>query len=246
MSSVVFLLIILFNHTNIVSKQFLFPLISEHNLSINKEIKPHMFNYLANTNDHNTQMKNPNYASDKFIWDQIKLSFYRTKADSVFYWSSELIKRFPKSEFINDALHLLLLITDIDGDTASLNLYAEVLLNYEIQNYNIAENICREIIKKNTRIAEYAYLMLCKISKTKNQINQAIAFSKEFLDKFPKSKLVPQVKYNLGLIYLNFLNDTLNARDIFEDLIFNSPTAPESYWARIQLANLKNSIKHTH
>ncbi|MEO0072844.1 MAG: tetratricopeptide repeat protein [candidate division WOR-3 bacterium] len=197
------------------------------------------------TNEPTLYVKNPDYRSDQIIWEQIKLSFFRTRIDSIFYWTSEFIKNFPKSKFVNDALNLLILITDLKDDTIGLKAYADVVYNYENKNYEQAKSVCQELIKKNTNIAEYGYLMLSTIYKTQNQINLAIASLTEFSNKFPKSKLIPQVHYELGVIYLNFLGDTLKARDVFENLIFNFPTAPESYWARALLANLKVSTKHT-
>lgn len=178
------------------------------------------------------------YLSDRLIWGHCRTLFYLNQFDSTLKYIFELSQKFPKSPLIIDAISLGILIVDVGQDTYNLAKYAQAQYSYEKSDYNKAIEVIRELIVKSNKLAEYSYLLLSKTFIAKGEINQAIATLNEFSQKFTLSKLYPKTRYDLGLIYLESIKDTIKAKDIFEDLISDYPDAPESYFARARLAIL--------
>jgi tetratricopeptide (TPR) repeat protein len=153
------------------------------------------------------------------------------------------VGKFPQSQFINDALELGILQAEIGQDTTNLKKYARAQFDYETANYTDGIKIIQELMVKSGNIAEYGYLLLSRLFTAQNEFNQAIATLNEFSKKFPSSSLAPKARYELGLIYLESVHDTLMAKNAFEDLISNSPQSPESYFARSWLTIIESNSK---
>lgn len=181
--------------------------------------------------------------SARLRWGQIRVLFYSGQFDTIPQLIFDLAHIYPKSEFINDALELGIIIAQVKADTVSLRKYAQAMFNLETKNYDEGIKIIRELIVKPNILTEYSYLLLSKLFVAKNEFNQAIGTLKEFSLKFQKSKLYPKVRYELGLIYLESIKDTIMAKDIFEDLISDFPESPESYFARSQLFSMRTENK---
>jgi len=147
----------------------------------------------------------------------------------------EMVRRFPNSDYVNDALELGILLAELAQDTMSFKKYAAAQLDYESQNYSDGINKVQEIIVKSGGVAQYGYLLLSRLFSAKKEFNQAISTLNEFSLKFPSSKFFTRARYELGLLYLDSVKDTLMAKNIFEDLISNNPSSPESYFARSRL-----------
>ena len=178
------------------------------------------------------------FSSDRLLWGQIRILFYSNKFDSVPVYMVELVRRFPNSAFVNNALELGILQTELGDDTINLKKYAMAQFNYETQNYTEGINAVQEIIVKSGTIAEYGYLLLSRLFSAKKEFNQAIATLNEFTMKFPSGKFIAKARYELGLIYLESVKDTMMAKNVFEDLISNYPASPESYFARSKITIL--------
>jgi TolA-binding protein len=184
--------------------------------------------------------------SDRLIWGQIRILFYLNQYDTIPQLVHELIKQYPKSKFLNDALRLSLLITEAKDDTNGLGIYAQALYNYEVQKYDAGISALQTLILKPTILAEYGYLLLSRQYLAKNEPNYAIGVLNEFSSRFPKSRLIPEAKYQLATLYLEVSKDTLKARDLLEDIIFNYPATLENYLARNKLKGLKETFKDMH
>jgi len=174
--------------------------------------------------------------SDRLQWGQIRVLFYLNQFDTIPQLIFELTRIYPKSEFINDALDLGIVLAQVKEDTANFKKYAHALFDYETRDYDDGINIFRELIVNSDVLAEYSYLLLSKLFVAKNEFNQAIGTLNEFSLKFQKSTLYPKARYELGLIYLESIKDTIMAKDVFEDLISDFPESPESYFARSRLS----------
>lgn len=181
--------------------------------------------------------------SDRLLWGQIRVLFYAHQFDTIPYLIFDLTRQYPKSEFVNNALDLGIILTVTKEDTAALKKYSQALYAYERDNYDDGIKIMKELIAKSNALAEYSYLLLTKMFLTKNETNQAIGTLNELITKFRKSRLIPRARYELGLIYLELLKDSIMAKDIFEDLISDFPESPESFFARSQLAVLGKNDK---
>ncbi len=187
------------------------------------------------------------YLSDRLLWGKTRIYFYSNKFDSSTLYIVELARRFPQSNLLNDALELGIIIAEAGKDSINLSRYSQALYYYETGNYSEGITIIQALITQSNSIAQYAYLLLSRIFKAKDEINQSIATLNEFNKKYPESLLQPKAQYNLGLIYLESLQNTNMAKNIFEDLISNFPQSPESFFARSQLTIIesKSSSKQT-
>jgi tetratricopeptide (TPR) repeat protein len=181
--------------------------------------------------------------SDRLLWGQIRVLFYLNQFDTIPSLIFDLTRKYAKSEFINDALDLGIVLAQTKDDSTALTKYSQAFFDYETDNYDQSMNLTRELIVKSNMLAEYSYLLLAKSFTAKNEPNQAIATLNEFSVKFQKSRLITKARYELGLIYLQSLKDTIMAKDVFEDLISDFPESPESYFARSRLALLSNESK---
>ncbi|MEO0074730.1 MAG: tetratricopeptide repeat protein [candidate division WOR-3 bacterium] len=176
--------------------------------------------------------------SDRLLWGQIRILFYLKQFDTIPQMIFDLARKYPKSEYINDALDLGILLTSVKNDSNALKKYSDALFQYEMDNYDKAINIIKPLLIEPNIVAEYSYLLLAKLYVTKKEVNQAIATLNEFSVKFNKSRLLPKVKYEMGIIYFEILQDTIKAKDIWEDLISDFPESPQSFFARSRLAVL--------
>lgn len=178
------------------------------------------------------------YLSDRLVWGYVRTLFYLNQFDSTVKYIFDLYQKFPKSSLVTDAVALGILIVDVGQDTYNLKKYAQAQYFYEKSDYNKAIEMLRELLAKSNKLAEYSYLLLSKTFIAKGEINQAVATLNEFSQKFTLSKLYPKTRYDLGIIYLESIKDTIKAKDIFEDLISDYPDSPESYFARSRLTIL--------
>jgi tetratricopeptide (TPR) repeat protein len=176
--------------------------------------------------------------SDRLYWGYVRSLFYSYQFDSTLKYVFELSHKFPKSPLVTDAIALGILMVDAGQDTNNLKKYTQAQLALEKSDYNNGIAILQELIVKSDRLAEYSYLLLSKTFIAKSEMNQAISTLNEFGQKFALSKLYPKTRYDLGLIYLESIKDTLRAKDIFENLISDCPDCPESYFARSRLTIL--------
>ncbi|MBS4015567.1 MAG: tetratricopeptide repeat protein [Candidatus Latescibacteria bacterium] len=181
--------------------------------------------------------------SDRLLWGQIRTLFYLNQFDTIPQLIFDLTRKYAKSEYINDALELGIMLAQTKTDSITLKKYSQALFKYETDNYLEAIDMARELIVKPNIPAEYSYLLLANLFIAKNEVNQAVGTLNEFSVKFPLSRLIPRARYKLGVIYLELLQDTIMAKDLFEDLISDFPQSPESYFARSRLALLSNENK---
>lgn len=176
--------------------------------------------------------------SDRLYWGYVRSWFYLNQFDSTLKYIFELSQKFPKSPLVTDAVALGILIVDAGQDTSELKKYVQARYAYEKGDYAQSIETLQELIIKPDRLAEYSYLLLSKIFIAKSEMNQVISTLNEFGQKFTMSKLYAKTRYDLGLIYLESIKDTLRAKDIFENLISDCPDSPESYFARSRLTIL--------
>lgn len=181
--------------------------------------------------------------SDRLLWGQIRVFFYAGKFDTIPVMTFELTRKFPGSEYINDALDLAIIVTSADKDSASFKLYSQALLYNEILKYNEGVEHIRPLLAKQNIIAEYGYLLLSRLFLNKNETNQAVATLNEFTNKFRQSRLIPKAQYLLAVIYSELLRDSIAAKDIMENLINAYPDSPESFFARSRLLLIKPDNK---
>ena len=175
------------------------------------------------------------FLSDRLLWGYIRTLFYANYFDSTVKYIFIFSQKFPKSSLVNDAVALGILIVDCGKDTVNLKRFAQAQYNLERGNYNVSIDTIRALLVKSSNLAEYSYLLLSKLYISKGEINQAISTLNEFGQKFIQSKFYPKTRYELGMIYLESIKDTLKAKDIFENLISDCPESPESYFARSRL-----------
>ncbi|MEO0083050.1 MAG: tetratricopeptide repeat protein [candidate division WOR-3 bacterium] len=181
--------------------------------------------------------------SDRLLWGQIRVLFYTHQFDSCKRYIFELATRFAKSPYLNDALQLAFLLFQAQNDTVVLKKFADAQYFYEINKFANVIALLQPLLAEQNIVAEFGYLLLSKVFLTQNQSNQAIATLQEFMMKFPKSLLIPKAHYQLGIIYLEAIRDTTNARNVFENLISSYPESPESYFARAQLSLIGSDNK---
>lgn len=176
--------------------------------------------------------------SDRLLWGYIRTLFYSNDFDSTVKYILIFPQKFSKSSLLNDAIALGILIFDSGNDTVSLKRYAQALFDYERGNYIAGIDTIKSLLVKSNGLTEHSYILLSKLFIAKGELNQAISTLNEFGQKFTTGKLYPKTRYDLGLIYLESIKDTLKAKDIFENLINECPACPESYFARSRLTIL--------
>lgn len=181
--------------------------------------------------------------SERILWTQTRIFFYANRYDTLGSLIFELTRKFPKSDYINDALDLGIILASAGQDTIDLKTYSQAHYYYEILKLDNAVELCQSLITRPNPLAEYGYLLLAKIYLGKKAVNQAIGALNEFTAQYPKSRLMPKAKYELGTIYLLMLKDSITAKNVFEDLIIDYPESPESFFARSRLSLIKTDQK---
>lgn len=194
-------------------------------------------NALIKNGDLKTAQKLSKYdLTDRLFWGHIKVLFFAQQFDTLPRFISELAIKFPKSPYLNDALELGILVAETKNTQNELKAYARAYFAYEIGDFDNAIKECKQLIVKSNKVSEYAYLLLNKIYRAKAEVNQSIATLNEFIQKFPQSVLNPKARYEMAIIYLESLKDTITARALLEELITDFPSSMQSYFARAKLA----------
>ncbi len=91
----------------------------------------------------------------------------------------------------------------------------------KLGNYDKALQLYNETIKKFPKGKWVARAFFAK-AKTLNELNktdQTVKCYKEIIKKFPQNQIIPEVHYNLGILYLKKLNDKNSALKEFKQVV---------------------------
>lgn len=174
-------------------------------------------------------IKGMSKTTDRKLFYLLKIALFSLDFDSVAFYSQELTRQFPMSQFRNDALSFGLMISE---GGKNLNDYILALFNFERKNWDDAQKTAKTLLGKEGIIGEEAYRLLAQTYLKKNEPAQALAALKELSSRFPKSSLLPKARFEMAQIYREALKDTNNYKKSLEDLIIDFPNSPESYLAR--------------
>lgn len=94
------------------------------------------------------------------------------------------------------------------------------------------------LICKNDSISPLYLMKAAQLSQSLYQIQMSEKYLKKILDDYPKSKLIPAVKFLLAQYYAdkNLLNQPKQAKELFNQIIKDYP---QSVWAENAAAALK-------
>ncbi len=96
-----------------------------------------------------------------------------------------------------------------------------------------------------SRFADILLLWKGVLSEQQNAFYEAEVLYRMVLQLFPSSPIAGQVELNLGLLYLNHLNEVIKARDHFLNIVTNYSDKPISGEAQFALARIyDNKLKN--
>ncbi|PCH99942.1 MAG: hypothetical protein COB81_09830 [Flavobacteriaceae bacterium] len=150
-----------------------------------------------------------------------------------FKWAQSQLKVLKKStsqRISNDALDLNLLILDNtakDSIHTALKMYSKADLlcfqNRKEEALHILEQLL--VAHKGHSIEDEALFKLAQLEVEKENYEQAITYYSKLIEINKEDILVDDAVYNIGLIYLNKLENPSEASKYFEDIIFNYPSS---------------------
>ncbi|MBL4746340.1 MAG: tetratricopeptide repeat protein [Flavobacteriaceae bacterium] len=150
-----------------------------------------------------------------------------------FKWAQsqlKILKESTSQRISNDALDLNLLILDNstqDSIPTALKIYATAdLLNFQNRKEE-AYTLLKQLLidHKGHSIEDEALFKLAQIEVTRKHYEQAISYYKKLIEIDKTDILVDDAVYNIGLIYLDKLNNPTEASNYFEEIIFNYPSS---------------------
>lgn len=164
-----------------------------------------------------------------------------------FKWAQSQLKILKKStsqRISNDALDLNLLILDNtakDSIYTPLKMYAKAEL-LSFQNKNTEAILLLEQLLTNHKghsIEDETLYKLAQLEVEKKNYEQGILYYKKLIAINKTDILVDDAMYNIGVIYLNKLDNAIEASKYFEAIIFNYPSSIFLVEARKQYRKIR-------
>jgi tetratricopeptide (TPR) repeat protein len=146
----------------------------------------------------------------------------------------KLVGRFPRSTYANDALARLHLIEDTRRDTILLKRLVSSICLYETEQFNIAEDSIKNLLK--TKIASYAYYYLALLYETTGELSLALSALVELNESCPEHRV-----YDAHLLHARInlkLDNEKDARQILEDIMIREPNSIYAVRAREMLKEI--------
>lgn len=116
---------------------------------------------------------------------------------------------------------------------------ASEILNVEIDNLRKKykpENLARQEVLNTTRTAE----QLWQIAQAEDAAYTRILYFRELVARYPQHKLAPQALFMIGFVYSEELDDLVQARKAFDELIKNYSGSDMVESAKWMIENLNN------
>lgn len=130
-----------------------------------------------------------------------------------------LVAEYPSAEIANDALERLYLIEQNRKDMLLLRRLTRAMGLVYTGQYSSAEDSLQALI--TTDVGIYAYVFLAHVYTEQVELPLALSAFDALNANFP-AHTVDHARIAHGMLYLH-IGDTLNAREVFEDLILRNP-----------------------
>lgn len=131
----------------------------------------------------------------------------------------KLVAEHPHDERANDALERLYLIEKTRKDMSLLKRLTRAMGLIHTRQYRMAEDSLLALIR--TEASVYAYTFLAQVYIEQDKLPLALTTFKTLAAKFPEHTL-DYSRITHGMLYLQ-TGDTLNAQEVFEDVILRNP-----------------------
>ena len=165
--------------------------------------------------------------SEQIDYNLALMDFFEYDFDSCNVFFRKVLVDFPKGYYVNDALRLLMVMSDAEGDKELLQLYssAEMFKMRRLTDSTIQrlEALTRTI---NRSLADNALYDLTNISMARSDTLSALAYIAKLKDEFADSYYLP---YGLKLqadILMTKSDRQAEAADIYRTLLENYPNYP--------------------
>ena len=139
----------------------------------------------------------------------------------------KLMSDYPRGFYINDAMRLVMLLADVEGDTASLNRYADALLYRERMLPDSAERCLGEIlVAPRAKLADVALYDLAVLALEREDTAAALSHVDRIIDEFPESYFLPfgiKVKAD---VFTRRAEQVDEARRLYRQLLQDFPNYP--------------------
>ncbi|MGO2102147.1 MAG: tetratricopeptide repeat protein [Psychroflexus halocasei] len=140
----------------------------------------------------------------------------------------DVLKNSVSELIANDAMELALHIKDNayqDSTQTDLKKVAKAdFLKFQNKNTE-AIQILEQVLEnhKTETIIDKALYRLAQLHHDNHELEQALIHYQKIIDAYPESILADNANFELGLIYMNELNQAKKAKTYFETIIFNYP-----------------------
>lgn len=183
--------------------------------------------------DYNDAITNFSKVTEDYPASEVAARALYSKGDSYYnsgnYQSAlinyrQLLEKYPTSQYVDNAIVGMQYCLTVLGRTQE----AESVIDNFVNNHPNLPNVDRIYYKK----VEYAL--------NQKHYPEAEKALKEFLAKFPSSRLVPKSMYNLGVVEMQ-LGQTRSASEEFSRLISRTPATEYTTAGQVKLAEIYTS-----
>lgn len=169
-----------------------------------------------------------------------EIELFRHEYDACREELNALIKAHPRGLFVNDALHLSMIISEgQDAMNWSLNHYADGAYALRRGQDSVALEHFGAIVKDSANgIADEALFEVARIHSTHKAFDSALADYERLIQAFPESFMVPRAWLAIGDLYAGPLAESSQARDAYQIIITDHKNSPLVEEARLRLQSL--------
>lgn len=162
--------------------------------------------------------------NDKALFKLAELDYLSGDFDGATARLNEMTRRFPKSQYLNDALELQIFLEECRSSGAALRLYAEADLNYRKRRIAEAEKLLQQIEANfiGSPVVPYAILLLGHVKEKAKDPLGAVQTYRRLLSLYPQNALCPYAQEEIAKVF-ELQGDTLQAVREYEALITTYP-----------------------
>ena len=186
---------------------------------------------------------------DRALYHLGELYFFQGEFGKSLEVFDRVINEFPKSDYENDALRKIILITDHQSDDGSLKEFARGELLGRQGRYEEGIETLRGIIGSGRRVrleaptlVDDAMLLMGDLFERKREYPVAISAYENLVERIPQSNLSPEALRRAGEVYVVKLRDKKRAIETFERVLLDYPNAVQRDLVRIRLEELKEEL----
>lgn len=177
----------------------------------------------------------------KALINAAQVDFYAGLIEPAIQKLNDATQQDPDGLLTNDALDLLELLRDDKTDSIHLRLYAAAELEKRLKSYVTAESLYTIVSQKAkvSDLAERALLQIVQLQRITGHTKEAAATLENVLQRFSKSLRAPENLLTLGDLYRLELNNTDQAKAIYEKILIDYPQSLQADEARRRLRKME-------